>query len=190
MLNRRKFDMDTLAAKLILGTIPAVLAGLLFGGLISNQLRGLTSIATFLILIGALYLYAEWKGGKNTHETVGVKKSLAIGAAQAIALIPGISRSGTTIAIGMLLGLNREAAAKFSFMLGGIAILAANVYAVVSIRAGAIMPHPTFTLLGTATSFLASLICIHWFLKFLRNHTLRPFAAYVILLGTLILTFL
>ncbi|MCK5604089.1 undecaprenyl-diphosphatase, partial [Candidatus Pacearchaeota archaeon] len=123
----------------------------------------------------------------NTYETVGIKKSLIIGSAQALALIPGISRAGTTIATGMLMGLKRDAAARFSFMLGGIAILAANVYALFSIRNGAAMPDLSFTLVGTFTSFVVSLASISWLLKFLEKHTLRSFSAYLLILGSILL---
>ncbi len=187
MLTKWTFRKNTLAAKLALGTIPAILAGLMFGGFIGSRLRGLTTIALFLMLAAAFYLYAEWKGGKSDQETVGIKKSLLIGSAQALALIPGVSRSGATIATGMLMGLKRDAAAKFSFMLGGIAILAANVYALFSIRNGAVMPDLTFTLFGAAASFIISLLSISWLLKFLEKRTLRPFSFYLMILGALIL---
>ena len=187
MLIKWTFDKHSLASKLIIGTIPAILAGLAFGGAIGDNLRGLTSIALFLILIAIFYLYAEWEGRRNEGETVSLKKSLLIGAAQALALIPGISRSGATIGTGMLLGLKREIAAKFSFMLGGIAILAANVYALFSLRNGAVLPNLTFTLVGTVTSFIISLASISWLLKFLQKHTLRPFSFYLMLIGVLIL---
>ena len=88
------------------------------------------------------------------------------------------------------MGLWRKAVAKFSFLLGGVAILAANVYTLFSLRHGTVpWPDPTFSILGTLTSFVVSLGAIHWLIKFLEKHTLRPFAMYVILLGTLILTF-
>jgi len=187
MVTKWTFKKNTLAAKLVLGTIPAILAGLMFGGFIGAQLRGLRTIALALMLIAFFYLYAEWKGKKNDQEAVGIKKSLIIGAAQALALIPGVSRSGATIATGMCMGLKRDAAAKFSFMLGGVAILAANVYALFSIRHGAAMPNLSFTLFGTVTSFIISLISISWLLKFLKKHTLRPFSFYLMIVGALIL---
>ena len=187
MLVKWTFDRNSLAAKLIIGTIPAILAGLMFGGAIGNQFRQLAYIATFLILLALFYLLAEWKGKDSDSESVGIKKSLIIGATQAFALIPGVSRSGSTIAVGMLLGLKRRAAAKFSFMLGGIAILAANVYALFSIRHGAVMPDLTFTLVGASTSFLISLVSISWLLKFLEKHTLRSFSIYLMIVGALIL---
>ncbi len=188
MVKRLKFDKNTLAAKLIVGTIPAVIAGLIFGGAIGSQFRQLAYIATFFIIIALFFLFAEWKSKHNEKAEVNIKRSLIIGAAQALALIPGVSRAGTTIATGMLFGLKREAAAKFSFMLGAIAILAANVYALFSIKNGAVMPDLTFTLIGAASSFLISLCSIAWLLRFLEKHTLRSFAFYLILVGTLILT--
>ncbi len=187
MVTKWRLDKNSLALKLIIGTIPAILAGLIFGGAIGNQFRQLAYIGTFLILIAIFFLYAEWKGKRNTYETVGIKKSLIIGSAQALALIPGISRAGTTIATGMLMGLKRDAAARFSFMLGGIAILAANVYALFSIRNGAAMPDLSFTLVGTFTSFVVSLASISWLLKFLEKHTLRSFSAYLLILGSILL---
>ena len=189
MIRLFRFDKNTLTAKLIVGTIPAIFAGLLFGGFISDNLRKLSSVAIFFIVIAMFFLFAEWKSkGSADKEKINLKRSLIIGAAQALALIPGVSRAGTTIATGMLFGLKREAAAKFSFMLGGIAILAANVYALISINGGdVVLPSLTFTLIGTAASFAVSLCSIAWLLKFLKKHTLRPFAFYLMLAGALIL---
>ncbi len=187
MITKWSFNKGSLAAKLIIGTLPAIAAGLMFAGAISDKLRGLNSIAIFLMLMAGVYLYAEWKSKHNEKEEVNLKKSLVIGAAQALALIPGISRAGSTIATGMLMGLKREAAARFSFMLGGIAILAANVYALFSIRHGAAIPDLTFTLIGTATSFAVSLVAISWLLKFLEKHTLRTFSFYLLVVGAVML---
>lgn len=187
MVTRLKWTKNDLASKLILGTIPAIIAGLAFGSYIGDQLRVLPYIAMFFIIVAFFYFYAEWKGKRNTEENVSLKKAVIIGAVQALALIPGVSRAGTTIATGMFLGIKRDVAAKFSFMLGGIAILAANVYALFSIRHGAVLPDMNFTLIGFATSFVVSLIAINWLLKYLQRHTLRPFAIYLMLAGTVIL---
>lgn len=181
---------SNLFIKLSLGTIPAIVASLLFkDALMGSALRSFTGIGIFFILSGLFYLYVEWKGTKAEHETVTLKKSVWIGIAQAIALVPSISRSGATIGAGLLLGLTRETAARFSFLLGGVAILAANVYTLFSLRHGtAPWPDPLFSAIGISVSFVVSLAAIHWLLKFLHKHTLRPFALYVILLGVLILT--
>jgi undecaprenyl-diphosphatase len=114
---------------------------------------------------------------------------LIIGLAQAVAILPSLSRSGLTIGTGLMTGIRRDVAAKFSFLLGGVAILAATTYTFYSLRHGTVAwPDPTFSLIGLITSFVFSFASIHWLIKFLRKHTLRPFAAYVILLGVLILT--
>lgn len=190
MLMAFKIDFNSLAFKLALGTVPAIIAGVTLNDLITNHMRGLAYVAGMLMLVSVYFLLAEWKGGKNKLEAVGLKKTFIIGISQAVALIPGVSRSGTTIATGMLCGLNREASARFSFMLGGVAILAANVYALFSIRNGVAMPDMTFTLIGAGTSFLISLVSIRWLLSFLKKHTLRPFSFYLMILGSLILMLL
>jgi len=189
MLIHKKFSKDTLASKLIMGTLPAIFAGLLFGAVINDNLKIIPFVAIAFITTAFFFLFAEWKSKKSNNEDVNLKKSFIIGCAQAIALLPGISRAGSTIATGMLLGLKREAAAKFSFMLGGIAILAANTYALLSVHNGTEMPPIIFTLIGAGTSFVISLVSISWLLKFLKKHTLRPFSFYLIILGVVLLSF-
>lgn len=189
MIIRMRPDTDSLAFKLAAGTIPAIIAGLTLGGAIGDNMRELHLIAIFFIILGLIYFYAAWRGKNNTHETVGLKKAIFIGSAQALALIPGISRAGITIATGVTLGLKREAAAKFSFMLGGIAILAANIYTLFSLRGGAPFPDMSFILLGTLSSFTMSLLAIYLLLKFLQKYTMRAFGVYLILAGSVILSF-
>ena len=189
MIRKRHLETDSLAFKLAVATVPAIIAGLVFESAISDEMRRLHSIAFFFIILGLIYFYAAWKGKNSHQETVGLKKSLWIGLAQACALIPGVSRSGLTIATGVVLGLKRDAAAKFSFMLGGIAILAANVYALATLKSGAPLPDLQFILLGTLSSFLTSLLAIYLLLRFLQKHTMRAFAIYLILIGSVILSF-
>ncbi|MBI5421804.1 VTT domain-containing protein [Candidatus Peregrinibacteria bacterium] len=181
---------SNLFIKLSLGTIPAIIASLLFkDALMGASSRSLIGIGVGFLISGAFYLFVEWKATKAEHQSVTLKNSVWMGLAQAIALVPSISRSGATIGAGLLLGLTRETAAKFSFLLGGVAILAANVYTLFSLRHGTVpWPDPTFSLIGITVSFLVSLAAIHWLIRFLHKHTLRPFAVYVILLGVLILT--
>ncbi|MBN2086745.1 VTT domain-containing protein, partial [Candidatus Peregrinibacteria bacterium] len=180
MLTKWTFNKNSLAFKLVLGTIPAIFAGLAFGSYVTGPLRNTTSIAIMFIILAVLYFYAAWKGKKNDKETVGLKKSVLIGCAQALALIPGVSRSGSTIATGVILGLKREAAAKFSFMLGGIAIIAANVYALISIDQGVIVPETKFTLYGFIASFIFSFMAIAFLIKFLQKYTMRSFGVYLL----------
>ena len=182
--------MSSLTTKLALATIPAIIAGLAFGDTIKGPLRNLHSVAIFFIIIAIFFFYSSYKGKKNIGEKVPLKKAIIIGCAQAFALIPGISRSGTTIGSGILLGLKREAAARFSFLLGGIAILAANVYALISIYSGAAIPSLSFTLVGFFSSFIFSLISVNFLIKFLQKHTMNAFGIYLILMGIFILSFL
>ena len=186
IVTKLKFDKNTLTAKLIIGTLPAIFVALMFKDAIGNQLRHIYFIAAFFIANALFYLYAEWKGKDNKREDINIKNSFIVGVAQAAALVPSISRSGATLATGMVLGLKRGAAARFSFMLGGVALLAANVYALFSLRNHPVMPDISFTLIGTSVSFIVSLVSMSWLLKFLEKHTLRPFSFYLLVLGSLI----
>jgi undecaprenyl-diphosphatase len=180
----------TLFLKLAIGTLPAIAAGLfLKDALDGDWSRGFFAIGLFFIVSGVFYLVAEWKGKRSESEHVTLRKSLIIGFAQAVAILPSLSRSGMTIGTGLMAGIRRDIAAKFSFLLGGVAILAATTYALYDLRHGFVAwPDPRFSLIGLTTSFVVSIATIHYLLKFLRKHTLRPFAAYVILIGVLILT--
>lgn len=189
VLKTRQVSPDSMLAKLVLGTVPAIIGGLFFANLIGGPLRGMTAVAFSFIFMALVFLIVEWKKGKAQEETVTLRQAVLIGIAQAIALIPAVSRSGLTIATGMMMGIKRETAARFSFMLGGIGILAANVYTFFSLKGGALIPNLQFVLVGFFTSFVVSLIAIFWLIKFLQKHTLRPFAFYLLLVGVLILSF-
>jgi undecaprenyl-diphosphatase len=190
ILTKRKVDKNSMTFKLIIGTIPAIIGGLFFAEMITGPMRNLNSIAILFIILSLVYFYAAWKGRKNHEKKVSPKQSVLIGLAQSLALIPGVSRSGATISTGVILGIKRNVAAKFSFMLGGVAILAANVYAMLSVNNGSILPDMTFTLVGFFTSFLISLGAIMFLLKYLQKHTLRAFAFYLLIVGVLILSFM
>ena len=113
-----------------------------------------------------------------------------IGLAQAVALIPGVSRSGLTIATGTVLGIKREAVARFSFMLGGIIILAANIFTLLTLQNEATLPDLSFVVMGFVTSFVVSLGAIFLFLKFLEKHSLRWFGMYLVVAGVVVLSVL
>ncbi|MGB9777877.1 MAG: undecaprenyl-diphosphate phosphatase [Candidatus Bathyarchaeales archaeon] len=122
-----RFDFKTENGKLvpliIVGTIPTALIGLIFGNIIEDVFQNLTPIVGTFILCGII-LYSS-KAGEEKTETISYSEALMIGVAQGIAIIPGISRSGTTIAIALLLGIKREKAFKFSFLLSIPAVLGA-----------------------------------------------------------------
>lgn len=184
-----EFSKENIAIKLALATVPAIIAGLTFGNSL-DVFRQFTPVGIAFILVGFFFLYVERKSKNNHIENAGLKKAIIIGMSQSLALIPGVSRAGSTIGTGMLLGLKREAAARFSFLLGGITILAANVYGLISIQKGATIPDASFTIIGTLTSFIVSLGSIHFLLKYLQKHTLKAFSAYLIIAGSVILAFL
>lgn len=190
MVTKWQCDKSSLTFKLVLGTIPAIIAGLSFGDYVTGPLRNTTSIGIMFLILAFVYFFVAWKGRNNKKESVSLKNSVLIGCSQALALIPGVSRAGSTIATGVFLGLKRETAAKFSFMLGGIAILAANVYALISVGNGATIPNPTFTMIGFGTSFIFSLLAIAFLLKYLQKHTMRAFGIYLMIIGALILSFM
>ncbi len=191
MIRRFKIDTKSLTFKLAVATIPVIVAALLFGDFIKSYLREQPkTVAVFFILVGIMYFYTAWKSRWNFRRKIHLKKAILIGFAQALALIPGVSRAGSTIAAGVSMGIKREAAARFSFLLGGIAILAANVYELLSLWGGDVeLPDLKFILTGTITSFLASLISIYLLLKFLKKYSMRAFGVYLILAGVAILSF-
>jgi undecaprenyl-diphosphatase len=190
MVKKLRPDTNSLAFKLAAATVPAIFAGLFFGDALSNSWRDMHAVAVCFIITGFLYFYITWKGKDNSHEAVSLKNSILIGIAQVVALIPAISRSGMTIATGIGLGLTRKAAAKFSFLLGGIALLAANVYTLLTLSKTAPLPDLDFIMMGTVTSFFTSLLTIYLLMKLLDKYTLRPFGIYLILAGSFILSFL
>ena len=190
MIIKRKITKDSLTLKLIIGTIPAIIGGLVFADIITGPLRNLHSIGIFFIILSILFFYSAWKGRKNKKTEVSLKQSLLIGFTQSLALIPGVSRSGITIATGTIAGIKRDVAAKFSFMLGGVAIMAANVYALFSVRNGAVVPETNFVIIGFIASFAFSLGAIIFLIRYLQKHTLRLFAFYLLFVGVMILSFM
>jgi undecaprenyl-diphosphatase len=170
-------------------TVPVGVAGLLLKDTIETTFRSPLLMATMLVLVGFLMLWAEKvaRRVKDIGQTTGAD-ALVVGCAQALALVPGTSRSGITIVAGLLRGLDRAAAARFSFLLSTPAVLAAAAKAFLDLhKEGGIPPGmhmPFFT--GIAVSAAAGCIVIAFFLRYLRSHTLRFFIAYRILFGILI----
>jgi undecaprenyl-diphosphatase len=172
---------------IVLGTLPAAILGKLFERRI--EALGNWVIATSLVLLGLLLLVAERvaKHERNVGD-VGARDAFLIGLGQAVALVPGSSRSGTTITTGMLLGLTREAAARFSFLLSVPIILGAGAYKfwkTVPILRGE-PAWATATALGTAVSAAGGYLVIGWLLGWLRTRTTYVFVAWRIAAGLLI----
>lgn len=169
---------------LVIGTIPAILVGLLLGDLIDEYLLTPYSVAIMLAVVAIFFLLAERFYKKIQHKTdFTIREGLLIGAAQALALIPGVSRSGATITTGLLLGVEREKAARFSFLLGSVAMVAATAYAVFKVYKGDYsLPSPDLLITGVLSSFVAGWLAVKFLMSYLKKHTLAAFAYYRFLL--------
>jgi len=170
---------------LIIGTIPAIIAGITLEDKIDAMFRNTLSIGITLILVGIYFLIAEHFKQKSKSyklQPISYKLSALIGLAQMFALIPGVSRSGSTISTGILLGLDRKQAAEFSFLLGSIAISGAGLLTGLKLE-GNFDLHTTIP--GFAVSFIASYFAIRFLMKFFEKNTLRPFAYYRFVIGAL-----
>lgn len=187
-----KIDMDTkLSWFIVLATIPAVLAGLFLENMIENIFRSPIVVVIMLIVVGALFIVFEKISRKiGELSNLNWQRSLFIGLAQAISLIPGTSRSGITIIAGLGAGLKREAAIKFSFLLSIPIIFGASIK---KIPNSFEMPLPGEALI-LLISFIASIttgfFAIKYFLQFSRRFSLNIFAYYRFILAILILIFL
>ncbi len=174
---------------IVVGTIPIGLCGVLFKRAIEGQLRSLYVVAFSLIGLGMLLWAAErFAAFRRGIENLGWRDSQAIGLAQAVALIPGSSRSGTTITAAMFLGLTREAAARFSFLLGIPAIGGAAVFEFRDLlRHG--LSGEGLQVLGTGilTSALSGYLAIDLLLRYLRTRTTYVFVWYRVAVGLLLL---
>ena len=177
-----------LAWAIILGTIPAVIVGFLFQDYVESLFNSPTAVGVFLIITAAILAISErFSRGIRALDRLTIADSLAIGLAQAAAVAPGISRSGATIAAGFGRGLTREAAARFSFLLGTPAILGAGILQSFDLlRAGEAAPSWPVVLAGALTAALVGYLCIKYLLAYLRRGTLYIFAAYCALLGLVV----
>lgn len=177
-----------LAWGIILGTIPAGLVGLAFKDVIEVHLRSPLVIAATTIIFGLLLWYADKRSRLERDEySLSWQDFLVIGSAQAMALVPGTSRSGITITAGLLLGLTREASARYSFLLS-IPIIVLSGLGVTKDLVTSPLPVEWGTLLiGTVIAAISAFVCIHYFLAFINKMGMTPFVIYRLLLGVLLL---
>jgi undecaprenyl-diphosphatase len=175
---------------LLLGTVPAGIAGLLLEDLVEDTFREPALVAVMLILFSFVMLAAERFGsGSREAGQVGAVDALIIGAAQAVALIPGVSRSGITISAGMMRGLQRSEAAVFAFLLSGPVIAAAGSSQLLDIIRGDASEDAGLGLVivGMVTAGVVGYGAIAFLIRFLRGNPLDPFIAYRIVLGLVVL---
>jgi undecaprenyl-diphosphatase len=175
---------------IVVGTIPVGIAGILLKHAIEGSLRALWIIATAQIVVGLALALVEWTSRRTRDfDDIRLRDAVTIGSAQALALVPGVSRSGITLLAAMAVGLKREAAARFSFLLSVPAVAAAGVFELPKV----LRAHEVgggVLLLGLATATISSYASIAWLLRFLRTRTTIPFVIYRIALGLLIFALL
>jgi undecaprenyl-diphosphatase len=172
---------------LILATIPVGVFGLIFSHQIETGARNLWLIATALIVMALLLLFAERRGARNRdEEDITTKDAIVVGTAQALALIPGVSRSGATITAGLFQGLDRVSAARFSFLLSVPAVVASGLFEARKIG-GPDAPGMGITIVATLISFAVGLASIAWLIKYISKHSTFVFIGYRIALGLLLI---
>ncbi len=173
---------------IIIGTLPIVALGIVFQDFIENQLRQLWVIAVMLIGFGILLGIADRIAPKQRSiEELDVKSGLVFGLGQALALIPGVSRSGGSITVGLMLGFTREAAARYSFLLAIPAVLAAGGYQFLKTYQDLPQDLLWATIAATIVSFLVGFAVIAWLLKYLTKGSFMPFVIWRVGVGTLLL---
>lgn len=173
-----------LAWAVLLATVPVGLAGLLFKGWIEHALRTPLVIAAATLGFGLLLGLSDWAGRRQRDEyTLGWRGVLAVGLAQALALIPGTSRSGVTMTAGLALGLTREAAARFSFLLSIPVIVLAGGLEVRDLATAGVAVDWSTLWLGALISGVSALACIHIFLRLIARLSMWPFVFYRLVLG-------
>jgi len=188
IIKRKQTENSRLAWGVLIGTIPVGLFGLFFKDIIETSLRSPLVIALSTILFGLLLWWADARGKRERNEhSLSLKDILIIGIAQAIALIPGTSRSGITITAGLMLGLSRAAAARFSFLLSIPVIMLAGLLSTIDLITD--NTHIDWQILLTAGSIsaLTAYLCIHFFLKLLDRIGMLPFVIYRLVLGVILL---
>jgi undecaprenyl-diphosphatase len=181
---RKQVGDSNLGWAVLWGTVPLGFAGLLFHNIVEQELRTPLVIAATTIGFGLLLWFGDVAGKRRRNEhTIHWKDILIIGLAQAIALIPGTSRSGITITAGLILGLTREAAARFSFLLSIPAILLAGGYQSLQLYQSPGLVDWGVMSVGILASGVMAYTCIHLFLKMLEHMGMWPFVLYRLVLG-------
>jgi undecaprenyl-diphosphatase len=177
-----------LAWFVLIGTVPVGLAGILFKKSIETSLRSLYVIAASLMLLAVvLFVVEKVASHRRTLDQMTLADGVIIGLCQAVALIPGSSRSGTTLTGGLALGFRRENAARYSFLLSIPANTAAGLFELKHLLRATDRPSTAMMLVGTAVAFGSGIAAIGGLLKFLRTHTTLVFVVYRISIGALLI---
>jgi undecaprenyl-diphosphatase len=184
---RRRSHEANLGWFIILGTIPIAVLGLIFNNQIEDGARSLYLIGTMLILFSFVMLVADRVGSlARPIEHINARDGLWIGLAQALALIPGVSRSGSTITAGLFLGFDRPAAARYSFLLSVPAVVLSGLFELKDIGGGG-SAGAGATAVATLLAFIVGYASIAFLLRYLTTHSTMVFVVYRVVLGTVVL---
>ena len=172
---------------IVLASIPAGVAGFFLNDIVENDLRKPLIISLMLIAVGFLMLIAEKANKYKNMEKTGLKDAIIIGIAQAIAIIPGVSRSGITISAGLFRGFEREAAARFSFLLSTPIIAGATILHIKEAFTSQVNYDFKVFSIGIITSCITGFIAIKFLLNFLKKYPLNLFVYYRFMLSAVII---
>jgi len=184
-----------LAWYLVLGTVPAAIAGLTLEEVVENQLRSPLVTVVTLAVFGVLLYVADVRGRHSRDlESLGWADALWIGICQAVALVPGVSRSGITITMAMLRGLDRSSSTRFSFLLATPIVVGAGILACYRLLASASGPEAVairwdVLAAGSIAATIVGMLCIKYFLRYLRTRTFTPFVIYRMVLAFIVLMY-
>ena len=186
---RRRTDQDARVGwYIVLGTIPIGVFGFLFRNQIDSGARDLYLIGSTLIVLGLVLLAAERVGKRDRSlDDVGARDGVAVGFAQALALVPGVSRSGATITAGLFLGLDRASAARFSFLLSVPAVVLSGLFETRKVFSGDDDTGVVALIVATLLAFVVGYASIAFLLRFLASHSTYVFVAYRVVLGVVVL---
>lgn len=176
---------------IIVGSLPIVVLGILFQDQIETVFRSLWIVATMLVVFGIVLGLADWAGAKNRGlDQLTVPHGIVFGFAQALALIPGVSRSGGSITAGLLLGYERAAAARYAFLLAIPAVFGSGFFQLVKSWGEPSVYGPIETAAATLVAFVVAILVIAFFMNYISKHSFLPFVIYRIGLGAFIFTML
>ncbi len=181
-----------MAYLILVASLPAGIVGLLFQNFFEREARSPWLVAFNLVLIGALFIVGESAGRKNRNsDKLSFREAVGIGLAQTAALFPGVSRSGATITLGLFLGLRRDEAARFSFLMSVPITAAAALLSLVDVAVEGIDPHGALLFLaGSVSSGVVGYLAIRFLLDYLAGHSLRVFAYYRFALAAVVVLLL
>jgi undecaprenyl-diphosphatase len=178
---------ERIAWALVVGTVPGVIAGTLLENVIQERLGAPWLIAVMLVAFGALLVLVDrHTRGDRTFESIGPREGLLLGTAQALALQPGVSRSGVTITAARAMGLDRESAARFSFLLSLPIIAGAGVFKALDLAQTGLLGHAGEFVAGIVASAISGFVVIWGLLKYLKRHDFTVFLWYRVALAALV----